>query len=170
MPGCEGDLVSIAGMMLLKEITAHIPWMANLAGIKGNSALLAHCTAPTDLLADFSIQTHFETDKGTAIQGYFEEDRVTLFRFDNKLSRAFLTTGSITDRPTFPFACRTQILVELPAQAMKSLKENPLGNHHLVLPGDASGLLGLALKALNIRLTVDGLRLAGYPPMLSDDS
>ncbi|MDD5508227.1 MAG: hypothetical protein PHD25_07825 [Bacteroidales bacterium] len=150
--GCEGDLVSIAGMMLLKEITGHIPWMANMAGIKGSSALLAHCTAPTDLLADFSIQTHFETDKGTAIQGYFEEDRVTLFRLDKKLSRAFLATGTITDRPTFPYACRTQILVELPAQAEKSLKENPLGNHHLVLPGDHSAVIQLALQALGIAL------------------
>ena len=153
--GCEGDLVSIAGMMLLREISGYIPWMANLAGIKGNSALLAHCTAPTDLLADFSIQTHFETDKGTAIQGYFAEDRVTLFRFDNKLSRAFLATGNITDRPTFPYACRTQILVELPAQAVKSLKENPLGNHHLVLPGDMTDLLGLAMRALGVSL-IDG--------------
>ncbi|HNS17780.1 MAG TPA: hypothetical protein PKH94_11380 [Bacteroidales bacterium] len=150
--GCEGDLVSIAGMMLLKEITGYIPWMANLAGIKGNSALLAHCTAPTDLLADFSIQTHFETDKGTAIQGYFEEDTVTLFRLDNKLSRAFLATGTITDRPTFPFACRTQILVELPEQAVKSLKENPLGNHHLILPGDHSALIGMAMQVLGVAL------------------
>ncbi len=148
--GCEGDLVSITGMMLLKEITGYIPWMANLAGIKGTSALLAHCTAPTELLADFSIQTHFETDKGTAIQGYFEEDRVTLFRLDNKLSRAFLAAGNITDRPTFPYACRTQILVELPAQALKSLKEDPLGNHHLVLPGDVTDLLGLAMRALEV--------------------
>lgn len=154
--GCEGDLVSIAGMMLLKEITGHIPWMANLAGIKGTEALFAHCTAPTDLLADFSIQTHFETGKGTAIQGYFEEDTVTIFRLNNKLSRAFLATGTITDRPTLPHACRTQIVVNLPVQGAKSLKEDPLGNHHLILPGDASGLLGLALKALNVRLTVNG--------------
>ncbi|MBP6977398.1 MAG: hypothetical protein KBB71_03690 [Lentimicrobiaceae bacterium] len=150
--GCEGDLVSIAGMMLLKEITGHIPWMANLAGIKGTAALFAHCTAPTDLLADFSIQTHFETGKGTAIQGYFEEDKVTLFRLDNKLSTAFLTTGTITDRPTLPYACRTQIMIELPLPAVKSLKENPMGNHHLVLPGDHSGLLGLAMQVLGITL------------------
>ncbi len=153
--GCEGDLVSIAGMMLLKEITGHIPWMANLAGIRGTSALFAHCTAPTDLLADFSIQTHFETGKGTAIQGYFEEDKVTLVRLDNRLSRAFMATGIITDRPTFPYACRTQILVELPEQAVKSLKENPLGNHHLILPGNHAGLLLLALQALGVSL-VDG--------------
>lgn len=154
--GCEGDLVSIAGMMLLKEITGEIPWMANMAGIRDNRILLAHCTAPTGLLADFSVQTHFETGKGTSIQGYFEDDNVTLFRFNEKLSEAFLATGTITDRPTLPYACRTQVEVELPEQAVKSLKENPLGNHHLVLPGDTSGLIGLALKALNVRLTVDG--------------
>ncbi len=148
--GCEGDLVSISGMMLLKEITGQIPWMANLAGMKGAKALFAHCTAPTALLADFSIQTHFETDRGTAIQGYFEEDQVTLFRLDNKLSRAFLATGTITDRPTFPYACRTQIQVDLPPLAAKSLKENPLGNHHLILPGDMTDLLQLAMQAMRI--------------------
>jgi L-fucose isomerase-like protein len=153
--GCEGDLASIAGMMLLKEIAGHVPWMANLAGIKGTGALFAHCTAPTDLLADFSIQTHFETDRGTAIQGYFEEDQVTLFRLDNKLSRAFLATGTITDRPTFPYACRTQIQVELPPLAAKSLKENPLGNHHLILPGDQADLLRLAMQAMRVAV-VDG--------------
>ena len=146
--GCEGDVVSIAGMMLTKELTGKIPWMANLAGIQGNRVLLAHCTAPTNLLGDFSIKTHFETNKGTAIEGYFKGDTVTVFRFDSTFSRAFVTKGNIVDRPTHPFACRTQLELLVDQESVRLLREGPLGNHHLVLPGDHSGLIRLASKVL----------------------
>lgn len=154
--GCEGDMVSLAGMILLNEITGNMPWMANLAGINGSRVLFAHCTAPTYLLSEFSIQTHFETGKGTAIRGYFKKDTVTIFRFDNKLSRAFLAVGKVIDHPAFPEACRTQILVKLNRDVIKPLKENPLGNHHLVLPGDYSGLLAMLIKVLRMRDAIPG--------------
>ena len=41
--GCEGDLCSILGMMLMKEMNGNMPWMANVASIKGNEVLFAHC-------------------------------------------------------------------------------------------------------------------------------
>lgn len=149
--GCEGDIVSITGMMLLKELTGQIPWMANLAGLKESRALFAHCTAPTTLLSDYSIQTHFETNKATAIQGYFKNDLVTIFRLNSLLTEAFLTTGNIVDRPTLPFACRTQVMVEMDENAAGKLKETPLGNHHLILPGDFTGLIKMLLKILGIK-------------------
>lgn len=146
--GCEGDVVSIAGMMLAKEITGQIPWMANLAGIHGNKVLFAHCTAPTNLLGDFSIKTHYETNKGTAIEGYFKGDAVTIFRFDSVFNRAFVTEGTIVDRPTHPFACRTQVEVLLRPESIRSLSTDPLGNHHLVLPGNLADLIRMASRVL----------------------
>jgi L-fucose isomerase-like protein len=150
--GCEGDLVSIAGMMLLWEITGQVSWMANLAAVKENFVLFAHCMAPTNLLRDYSVKTHFETDKGTAIQGDFGDDRITIFRLDNRLTKAYLSSGTITDRPRLPDACRTQIEVKLSAESLQLLKSHPLGNHHLILPGEYIELLRLMVKLLNLNL------------------
>ena len=147
--GCEGDLSSIAGMMLAREIIDEIPWMANIAGIKHDKVLFAHCTAPTNQLADFSIQTHFETNKGTALQGYMKNDAITLFRLDNQLKKMFISEGKIVDRPTLPYACRTQIEAVLPSQSLNILQNKPLGNHHLILPGNWVGLLKITARVLN---------------------
>ena len=147
--GCEGDLSSIAGMMLAREIIGEIPWMANIAGIKQDKVLFAHCTAPTNQLADFSIQTHFETNKGTALQGYMKNDAITLFRLDNQLNKIFISSGKIVDRPTLPYACRTQIEAVLPSQSLDILQKKPLGNHHLILPGNWVDLLSLTARVLN---------------------
>jgi len=34
--GCEGDICSIIGLMIAKELTGALPWMANIAGISGS--------------------------------------------------------------------------------------------------------------------------------------
>ncbi|MCK4678871.1 MAG: hypothetical protein KAT48_12125 [Bacteroidales bacterium] len=153
--GCEGDLSSIAGMMLAREITGKIPWMANIAGIKHDKVLFAHCTAATNQLADFSIQTHFETNKGTALQGYMENDTITLFRLDNQLKKIFISEGKIVDRPTLPYACRTQIEVQMPAQSLDILQNQPLGNHHLILQGNWIDLLSLTARVLSLEVSPD---------------
>ena len=133
---CEGDLPSMVGMMIGKAISGMVPWMANVAAINNNAVLLAHCTAPTNLLSGFTIDTHYETGEGTAIMGEFKGDEVTVFRLDNDLERIFLSCGHIIERPQNPWACRTQINVEMPGEAIFTLKSDPLGNHHLVLPGN----------------------------------
>ncbi len=150
--GCEGDLVSLAGMMLVKAITGQIPWMANVASMNENSVLFAHCTAPLDLLEDFTVDTHFETDKSAAIAGHVQPSEVTIFRMDQKLEKAFIAPGTILSRPSYTFACRTQTEVALETEVVRRLREEPLGNHHLILPGDQVALLRTVCQVKDMKV------------------
>lgn len=148
--GCEGDITAIAGMMLCRELTGIVPWMANINRAAGDRCLFSHCTIAPGLVSGFSVTTHYETGKGTAIAGDFREDEVTIFRFDQALTKAFIASATITGRPRSSSACRTQIEVKLTADEVRLLKENPLGNHHLIFPGDCTRLLQSACMVLGI--------------------
>jgi L-fucose isomerase-like protein len=148
--GCEGDITAIAGMMLCKELTGIIPWMANINKVSDEVCLFSHCTIAPGLVSGYSVMTHFETGKGTAIQGEFTSELVTIFRLDKNLRKAFIATAGITGRPKSNSACRTQIAVKLTAKEVASLRQNPLGNHHLIFPGDCKRLLQLACLYLEI--------------------
>ncbi len=152
---CEGDIVSATGMILSKAILGQIPWMANVAKIGYEKTLLAHCTIAPGLVSDFEIRTHFETGIGTAIQGDFIGDEFTMFRFDDSLENMFLAKGKVLSRPRYASACRTQVEVLLPEGAVDSLRENPLGNHHLILPGDHEKAFQLAGQLLNLTNVVN---------------
>jgi len=148
--GCEGDITSIVGMVLCKELTGIIPWMANINKAAFENCMFSHCTIDPDLVSDFVVKTHFETGKGTAIEGNFKGNLVTIFRLDNKLRKAFIASAQITSRPKSITACRTQIMVKLSDNEVKLLREQPLGNHHLILPGDFKNLFFMLCKILNI--------------------
>ena len=150
--GCEGDLTSIAGMMICQELTGIIPWMANINKASDEVCMFSHCTIAPALISGFSVTTHFETGKGTAIEGNFKGDLITIFRFDNKLSKAFIATATITGRPKSDTTCRTQIEVKLSENEVKLLRERPLGNHHLIFPGDCKKVLHVFCKILNIEV------------------
>jgi len=152
--GCEGDIVSIVGMMLAKETTGIIPWMANTVQVSETGSFFAHCTIAPNLTDDITITTHFETGKGTAIQSTFTADEVTLFRLDQTLSKSFLTTGRVLKRPRHDTMCRTQVELQLPPAAVRALQENPLGNHHLILPGDHTDTLALVFHILGLKNTM----------------
>jgi len=148
--GCEGDITAITGMMLCKELTGIIPWIANINKATSEVCMFSHCTIAPGLVSGFSVKTHFETGKGTAMEGDFTGDLITIFRFDNKLSKAFIASANITGRPKSGTACRTQIEVKLTENEVKLLRQSPLGNHHLIFPGDCKKLLTLACLLLGI--------------------
>ncbi len=147
---CEGDLASLAGMMLIQALIGEIPWMANVAAVNHESILFAHCTAPLNLLTEFRINTHFETDLSAAVQGRIEANEVTIFRLNEKLDKAFIATGRIISRPELPHACRTQTEIVMDQKDIRMLRENPLGNHHLIIPGNHPDLLHLACRIKKI--------------------
>ncbi|MBE9469424.1 MAG: hypothetical protein IMY72_14050 [Bacteroidetes bacterium] len=150
--GCEGDITAIAGMMLCKELTGTIPWIANINKVTDDLCMFSHCTIAPCLLSDFSVKTHFETGVGTAIQGDFKSDLITIFRFDKYISKMFIATANITGRPKSDTACRTQIEVKLSQNEVKLLRNNPLGNHHLIFPGDCKKLLQFACEFLGVEI------------------
>ena len=114
--------------------------------------LFAHCTISPALLTDYTIRTHFETGKGTAIQGNFRAEEVTVLRLNNTLDKAFITPGKVLQRPKYDNACRTQLEVKLPPSAVQALREDPLGNHQLLLPNDHTEILSLACRMLGMKL------------------
>lgn len=150
--GCEGDLTAIAGMMLGKELTGTVPWIANINKVSNEGCLFSHCTIAPGLVTDYTVTTHFETGKGTAIAGYFKEDIVTVFRLNRTLNKAFIATGTVIGRPASAHACRTQIEVKLAEKAVKLLVESPLGNHHLIFPGNCINQLLYACMMLGIEV------------------
>lgn len=150
--GCEGDLVSLTGMMLIQALTGSIPWMANVAGIRNNCVLFAHCTAPLNLLDNFKVQTHFETGKSAAIQGDLSTDEFTIFRLSQCFDKAFISSGKVFSKPNHDFACRTQIELALPEKDAIKLRNHPLGNHHLIIPGQHKNLLTMACQHKQITL------------------
>jgi L-fucose isomerase-like protein len=150
--GCEGDLVSLTGMMLVQALTGTIPWMANIASINDSKVLFAHCTAPLDLLNHFELRTHFETGKSAAVQGNMKMKEVTVFRLNQTLDKAFIANGRIVSRPQHRFACRTQSEIEMPARALAVLCDRPLGNHHLIIPGNHQKLLRWACECKYIKV------------------
>lgn len=139
--GCEGDLVSLVGMMLVQAITGAIPWMANVVSLNDQSVLFAHCTAPLHLLNDYKISTHFETGKSAAIKGKLNMGEVSLFRLSQDLNRAFIAKGRILSQPEHEHACRTQSLIELQKDDVDKMRNTPLGNHHLIIPRNVTNLL-----------------------------
>lgn len=142
--GCEGDLVSMLGMMLVRALTGKIPWMANISGFYAGRVIMAHCTVPLSMVSKMGLVTHFETGKSAAIKGHIAGREFTLFRLGMDLDKAYIARCQVIYRPDHSFACRTQTEIQLAETDMKLLLEHPLGNHHLLIPGDCVDLLRLA--------------------------
>jgi L-fucose isomerase-like protein len=149
---CEGDLASMAGMMLLKAATGSVPWMANTTATINNRLLLSHCTIAYDLVSDIKLATHFETDFSLAVNGIIDAYDVTVFRLSDTLDRAFIAEGKVMGHPDFTNACRTQVEIELSPQSLVLLRTKPLGNHLLMVSGNYSELLHLACAYKGIRV------------------
>ncbi len=138
---CEGDLCAAAGMIVLSRLVGKVPWMANLNYIDREHAIFTHCTVPVDIVSEFKVDTHYETDKGSAVNGKMNSGQVTVFRIDHQLEYCFLSLGEIVETGDLIKGCRTQIKVKLSRKSLFLLKEFPLGNHHLIIHGDYTDVL-----------------------------
>jgi L-fucose isomerase and related proteins len=150
--GCEGDLCSAAGMMISREICGVVPWMANTVSVSGSVGIFAHCAVPLNLLSDFELDSHFETNEGLAVRGNISAKEVTLFRINSALSHIFITKALVKRIPKMKSACRTQVELVLSNNAVNYFRNNPFGNHHLILPGDYTQRLLLAAKTLKMNV------------------
>ena len=143
--GCEGDIVSLIGMIIAARKTGQKVWMANPSQIDIEKAelVLAHCTVPTFLVKEVTLNTHFESDQGIGLNGQFTEAEVTIFRLGGKrLTKKFISIGNIIPNEYDPNLCRTQIRVKMnDADILKELLAYPLGNHLLVLQGSHINVL-----------------------------
>ncbi|MHA2364474.1 MAG: fucose isomerase [Candidatus Hodarchaeales archaeon] len=137
--GCEGDLPSTFSMLLLQYLTNQKPWMANVIHInqQENSIQLAHCTISIDIVENYSITSHFESNKSIGIKGNFKIPQdVTIFKIWGKnLTKYWVTEGEIISNLSISSACRTQIEVTID-EPVKYFLENSLANHHILIFGN----------------------------------
>lgn len=147
--GCEGDVPAMLSMMIARSLTGVSGFQANPAIINPDTGemLFAHCTIPLDMVERYELDTHFESGIGVGVRGYMKAGPVTLFKVSGDLKRSFVAEGTLVRNTAEPDLCRTQQVIQLsdPTQASYFLT-NPIGNHHIVIPGHIGSLLKEVLK------------------------
>ncbi len=145
--GCEGDLPGLLALILSQLVAGRPGFLANPVEVdlKKERLLLAHCTVPFSLVETFELRTHFESGLGLAVAGALAPGSYTLLRFGGrKLEKAFIVEGSVlSERPGRDDLCRTQVWFKMPKGAVQRLLREPLGNHHVLVPGHHRRLLAL---------------------------
>ncbi|MCS7240501.1 MAG: hypothetical protein NZ651_04575 [Candidatus Bipolaricaulota bacterium] len=145
--GCEGDLPGLLALWVSQILTGKPGFLANPVETdqKRERVLLAHCTVPFSLTDDFSLCTHFESGIGLAVAGRVKPGPYTLVRFGGKaLEKAFIVEGNVLpEHPGREDLCRTQVWLKMPKGAIRKLLEEPLGNHHVLIPGHHHQILRL---------------------------
>ena len=147
--GCEGDVPAMLSMKIAQSLLGVSGFQANPASINPETGemLFAHCTIPFNMVERYEFDTHFESGIGVGIRGYMKEGPVTIFKVSGDLSRHFIEEGELIRNQAKADLCRTQQVIQLshPSQASYFLT-NPIGNHHIILPGHHQDLLEEMLK------------------------
>ena len=142
--GCEGDVPALLSMTIAQALLGVSGFQANPANINPETGeiLFAHCTIPLNMVERYEFDTHFESGIGVGIRGYAKEGPVTIFKVSGDLSRHFIAEGELLRNQTKPDLCRTQQVIQLsdPSKASYFLTD-PIGNHHIILPGHHQELL-----------------------------
>ena len=148
---CEGDVPAMLSMAVARSLLGVSGFQANPASIDPQTGqiTLAHCTIPLDMVTSYELDTHFESGIGIGIRGHMAPGPVTLFKLSGDLSRHFIAQGRLLRGLSRPNLCRTQFVVQLanPSQAHYFLTQ-PIGNHHILLPGHQAELLEAMLATL----------------------
>lgn len=142
--GCEGDVPALLSMVIGKALTGITGFQANPArvDIATGELLFAHCTIPFNLVERYELDTHFESGIGVGIRGFMKEGPVTVFKVSADLARHYAEEGYLVENLRNPNMCRTQQLIRLcNPQCAKYFLTNPIGNHHIILPGHHKKLL-----------------------------
>ena len=140
---CEGDVPALLSMMISRALTGVSGFQANPARIDTETGkiLFAHCTIPFNMVRNWQYDTHFESGIGVGIHGEFPEGPVTVFKVSGDLGRYFAAEGELLYNQYEDDLCRTQVQLQLkPADTEYFLRE-PIGNHHIIIPGHCKDLI-----------------------------
>ena len=132
---CEGDIPALISMMVAKEALRKTSFMANVSSIRGSVVTFAHCSCPTNILSFYHLETHFESGLGVSIAGEFQERFFTMLRVDPINKCYVMMKGESMEHKYSPNLCRTQLKLDMPG-ADSYFFNKPLGNHHILIPGD----------------------------------
>ncbi len=135
---CEGDVMSLLSMALVRKVTGQSSFQANpsIIDVEENSIVLAHCTLPYDMTDSYGFDTHFESGIGVAVKGELREEPVTILRLAKDLKTYWIAEGEIVRNLNESTLCRTQIEIKLDDEYnVGDLLRFPCGNHHIVFYG-----------------------------------
>ena len=148
--GCEGDVPAMLSMKIAQSLVGVSGFQANPASIDPETGemLFAHCTIPLNMVERYEFDTHFESGIGVGIRGYMKEGPVTIFKVSGDLMRCFIEEGELMCNQAKPDLCRTQQVIRLSQPERTSyFLSDPIGNHHIILPGHHQALLEELLKS-----------------------
>ena len=151
--GCEGDVPAMLSMMVVRSLLGLSGFQANPSNINPETGemLFAHCTIPFDMVENYELDTHFESGIGIGIRGYMKEGPVTIFKLSGDLSRYFVAEGMLVCNQANPDLCRTQQVIELSDKSQTAyFMTNPIGNHHIIMPGYQRDLINGLLNSLGL--------------------
>ena len=140
---CEGDVPALLSMMISHALTGVSGFQANPAQIDVQTGriLFAHCTIPFNMVENWQFDTHFESGIGVGIHGIFPAGPVTVFKVSGNLGRHFAAEGELLDNQYEPNLCRTQVILRLKPEDARYFLTDPIGNHHIIIPGHCKALL-----------------------------
>ena len=140
---CEGDVPALLSMMAAQALMGCTGFQANPSRIDVESGeiLFAHCTVPFNMVGNWQYDTHFESGIGVGIHGELPEGPVTVFKLSGKLDRHFAAEGELLYNQYEDNLCRTQVVLKLRPEEARYFLTNPIGNHHLILPGHCREIL-----------------------------
>ena len=132
---CEGDIPALLSMVIARALTGISGFQANPSRIDPETGeiLFAHCTIPLDMVTRHTYDTHFESGLGVGIHGHMQEGPVTVFKTSGDFSRHFAEEGVLLRNQYQQDLCRTQVVLKL--SSTDYFFRNPIGNHHIILPG-----------------------------------
>ena len=139
---CEGDVPALLSMMIASVLTGVSGFQANPARIDAETGemLFAHCTIPFNMVTDWQFDTHFESGIGVGIHGIFPEGPVTVFKVSGDLKRHFAAEGELLGNQYEDHLCRTQVNLRLRPEDARYFLTDPIGNHHIIVPGHCKAL------------------------------
>ena len=146
--GCEGDVPAMLSMMIGRAVSGVSGFQANPSSIDPETGeiVFSHCTVPLDMVSSFGLDTHFESGIGVGIRGQLPSGPVTVFKVSGDLSMHFVCEGELLRCEAKPDLCRTQTVLRMPASAASYFLTEPIGNHHIILPGHHAAVLEALLK------------------------
>jgi len=135
--GCEGDMQALFSLYLGSLLIDRPAFMANVTAVDVGAGKihLAHCTCPLSLASGYAVRSHFESGIGVGIAAKIPPGPCTVFRLGGeRLDHLFVREGMIEETPPREDLCRTQLGIAIEGP-IDTLLTEPLGNHHILLPG-----------------------------------
>ena len=148
--GCEGDVPAMLSMMIVRSLLGISGFQANPSNINPETGqmIFAHCTIPLNMVERYELDTHFESGIGVGIRGYMKEGPVTILKVSGDFSRHFVAEGVLVRNEAKPDLCRTQQVIKLADKTLATnyFLTNPIGNHHIIMPGHCKEVIEQLLK------------------------